>query len=286
LADSHRPFPTEPIPAGRRIACRVEFDGSRYHGWQAQPHLPVDTVQEVLEEGLSSVAGAPVRIHCAGRTDTGVHGFGQVVHFDAPVERSAKAWVLGTNANLPPGIRLHWAVPVDDDFHARFSALARRYRYIVANTPVRPALMLGQVTWYRYSLSERAMHESAQCLLGERDFSAFRAASCQSTTPMRNLQHLVVSRWGDLVVFDIQANAFLHHMVRNIVGSLLVVGSGRRDSGWIGELLAAGDRSAAADTAPPDGLYLVAVEYPARYRLPPTPPGPLLLGGGEFTPPH
>ena len=268
----------DPLPAGSRVACRVEYDGSDYCGWQAQPHLQVQTVQEKLESGLSQVASAAVRVHCAGRTDSGVHAHGQIIHFDTPVERSCKAWVLGGNANLPFDIRLHWAVPVVEDFHARFSALARRYRYIVVNTPVRPALLQGQVTWIRRPLDAALMHEGAQCLLGEQDFTAFRAAACQSRTPMRNVQSIDVCRRGELVVVDIKANAFLHHMVRNIVGSLVAVGDGRKDIGWIGELMAARDRTVAADTAPADGLYLVEVDYPMRYGLPATPYGPLLLG--------
>lgn len=280
LAESPQHFSADPIPAGSRLACRIEYDGSHYHGWQAQPHLDVATVQEDLERGLAAVAAQAVRVHCAGRTDTGVHGFGQVVHFDAPAVRSAKSWTVGTNANLPPHLRVHWAVSVAADFHARFSALARRYRYIVANTPVRPALLVGQVTWYRRTLDAACMHQAAQALLGERDFSAFRAAACQSTTSMRNVHAIRVDRVGDLVVIDIKANAFLHHMVRNIAGALLLVGSGHQPAEWISELLAKGDRTAAADTAPPDGLYLVDVEYPGNYRLPPTPAGPLLLAGG------
>ncbi len=280
MADSPQHFSADLTPAGSRIACRVEYDGSRYHGWQAQPHLDVATVQEDLERGLAAVADQAIRAHCAGRTDTGVHGFGQVIHFDAPVARSSKSWVLGTNANLPPHVRVHWALPVATEFHARFSALARRYRYIVANTPVRPALLFGQVTWYRRSLDAVRMHRAAQALLGERDFSAFRAAACQSTTPMRNVHAVQVDRVGDLVVIDIKANAFLHHMVRNIAGALLSVGGGHRSPEWIAELLAKGDRTAGADTAPPDGLYLVDVEYPGSYRLPITPAGPLLLAGG------
>lgn len=224
------------------------------------------------------VANGPVRVHCAGRTDTGVHAFAQVIHFDAPVERSPKAWVLGVNANLPPSVRVHWAVQVPGDFHARFSALARRYRYLIANTPVRPALLFGKVSWQRRALDHQRMHEAAQSLLGERDFSAFRAASCQSSTPMRNVHSLVVDRVGDLVVVDIAANAFLHHMVRNIVGSLMAVGTGRQPPGWIGQLLRGRDRTLAADTAPADGLYLAEVEYPAQYRLPRTAGGPMLPG--------
>jgi tRNA pseudouridine38-40 synthase len=279
LAERQPPaFPADPLPAGSRIACRVEYDGSRYNGWQAQPHLDVPTVQEEVERALSAVAGSPVRVHCAGRTDTGVHGHGQVIHFDAPVERSAKSWVLGANANLPYSVRLHWAVPVQGDFHARFSALARHYRYIIANTVVRPAMLHRQVTWQRLPLDEQAMHGAARCLLGERDFSAFRAAACQSTSPMRNVHAVSVWRRGDLVVLDIRANAFLHHMVRNIAGSLIAVGIGRRDQGWVSELMTGRDRTRAADTAPPDGLYLVEVAYPAACGLPPTPYGPLVLG--------
>jgi tRNA pseudouridine38-40 synthase len=219
-----------------------------------------------------------VRVNCAGRTDTGVHGHGQVVHFDAPAERSPKAWVLGANANLPPDVRVHWAVSVPADFHARFSALARRYRYLIANTPVRPALLGGQVSWQRRPLDHQVMHAAAQSLLGERDFSAFRAASCQSSGPMRNVHCLDVSRRGDLITIDIKANAFLHHMVRNIAGSLIAVGLGRQPPEWIGQLMAGRDRSLAADTAPAAGLYLVEVVYPSQYTLPATPYGPLLLG--------
>lgn len=279
MADSFHPFPADPLPAGSRVACRIEYNGSQYNGWQAQPHLNVTTVQDRLEQALGIVADSPIRVHCAGRTDTGVHAFSQIVHFDTPAVRSSKSWVLGSNANLPHDIRVHWALPVVADFHARFSALARRYRYVIANTPVRPALLGGQVTWLRRPLDDQLMHGQAQCLLGERDFSAFRAASCQSTTPMREVHSIDVSRLGELVIVDVKANAFLHHMVRNIVGSLVAVGDGRFGTGWIEELLQAGDRTLAADTAPPDGLYLVDVEYPGSFKLPVTPYGPLLLAG-------
>lgn len=256
----------------------MEYNGSRYSGWQSQPHLDVSTVQESVQFALSAVAAEEVRVHCAGRTDTGVHGHSQIVHFDAPVVRSEKSWVQGGNANLPVDIRLHWAVTVETEFHSRFSALARRYRYVIANTPVRPALLYGQVTWQRRPLDAGLMHEEAQCLLGERDFSAFRAASCQSTTPMRNVHAIEVYRRGELIIVDIEANAFLHHMVRNIAGSLMALGCGRQQRGWLAQLLAGRDRTVAAETAPPDGLYLVEVVYPDRHRLPPTPYGPLLLG--------
>lgn len=260
------------------MACRIEYDGRNYSGWQSQPQLAVNTVQDTLELALGAVANTPVKVSCAGRTDTGVHGYAQIVHFDAPVARSAKAWVLGVNANLPFDVRVHWAVAAHGDFHARFSALARRYRYIIANTPVRPAQLVGQVTWQRRALDHRLMHSAAQQLLGEQDFSAFRAASCQSKTPMRNVHSVTVSRMGELLVVDIKANAFLHHMVRNIVGSLMAVGMGRESPQWIGQLLAGRDRTVAAETAPADGLYLVEVEYPAQFALPTTAYGPLLLG--------
>lgn len=276
------PFPrlsAKVLPAGTRIACRVEYNGAAYNGWQAQPHPNVATIQQTLEDALSQVAGEALRVHCAGRTDTGVHGHSQVIHFDSPAARPPKSWVLGANANLPRDIRVHWAVPVSRHFHARHSAMARRYRYIIANALVRPALLAGQVTWYRHPLDEALMNAEAQSLLGERDFSAFRAAACQSTTPMRDVQEVSVLRCDQLVVVDIQANAFLHHMVRNIVGSLLAVGAGRQPPGWVAALLAARDRTAAADTAPPDGLYLADVRYPEEFALPETPFGPLLIHG-------
>jgi tRNA pseudouridine38-40 synthase len=278
LAKNSFPFAADPLPAGSRIACRIEYDGSRFSGWQAQPLPGVSTVQQELERGLAAVATVPVRVHCAGRTDTGVHGYAQVVHFEAPVERSSKAWVLGVNANLPFDIRVHWAVVVDSEFHARFSATARRYRYVIVNTPVRPALLVKQVTWQRQPLDVERMRSAALCLPGEQDFSAFRAAGCQSRTPMRNVHSIDVTRRGELVIVDIKANAFLHHMVRNIVGSLIAVGTGRRSPDWMAEILQGRDRTVAADTAPADGLYLVEVEYPERFRLPSIPYGPLLLG--------
>jgi tRNA pseudouridine38-40 synthase len=270
----------DPLPAGVRVAARVEYDGSHYHGWQAQSGSSgVSTVQHTLESALAAVAGEQIRVHCAGRTDTGVHAFAQIVHFDPPVPRSPKAWVLGVNANLPFDVRVHWAQAVPDSFHARFVATSRRYRYIIANTPVRPAHLAGQVTWQRRPLDEQVMHREAQALLGEQDFSAFRAAACQSSSPWRDVQAVGVRRRGSLVVVDIRANAFLHHMVRNIAGSLMAVGSGRQSAGWIGALLAGRDRSAAAETAAPDGLYLVDVSYPPAFGLPDIPEGPLLLEG-------
>lgn len=271
--DSH------PWAPGTRVALRVEYDGGAFHGWQAQPHLDCDTVQEALETGLASIANVPVRTHCAGRTDTGVHGFGQIVHFDDPVGRSAKAWVMGTNSVLPPSVRVHWARAVSDDFHARFSATARRYRYVIANTPVRPAQLSGLVSWYRRPLDVDLMNRAAQALVGEHDFSAFRAAQCQANTPVRDMIELTVHRRQDLVVIDLCANAFLHHMVRNIAGTLQLVGAGLRPVDWPGQLLLGRDRTVAADTASSAGLYLVSVTYPDHFGLPATPDGPTLLTG-------
>ncbi|MEZ5572373.1 MAG: tRNA pseudouridine(38-40) synthase TruA [Halioglobus sp.] len=273
-----RLFSADPIPQGARLACRVEYDGSHYNGWQSQPHSGTVTVQDQLELALSAVANAPVRVHCAGRTDSGVHAFSQVIHFDTPATRSCKAWVIGGNSNLPYAIRLHWAIPVSEQFHARFSAQARCYRYVIANTPIRPALLREQVTWHRSPLDARLMHSAGQSLLGERDFSAFRAASCQSRTPMRHVEAVSVGRRGELVILEITANAFLHHMVRNIAGALLAVGDQRRSVDWIEELLFGRDRTVAAETAPAAGLYLVDVRYPESFGLPATPYGPILVG--------
>ena len=267
------------VPPGTRFAARIEYEGTDFHGWQAQPQLAVPTVQEALEKALAEIAGTAVRTHCAGRTDTGVHGFAQIVHFDDPVGRSPKAWVLGTNRHLCDEVTVHWVHPVGDDFHARFSATSRRYRYILCNTPVRPASLKGRATWYRHTLDLERMHRAAQCLLGEQDFSAFRAASCQASTPFRQVLCCDVERFGDLVVVDIVANAFLHHMVRNIVGSLLAVGTGQQSEQWFREVLQRRDRTQAADTAPAEGLYLVAVGYPDHFGLPAVPEGPTLLSG-------
>lgn len=267
----------ETHPAGTRFACCIEYDGSAYNGWQSQPHEHVNTVQDTLEAALSDVAAVPLRVHCAGRTDTGVHSIGQIIHFDAPVARSCKAWMFGTNTALPRDIRVHWAVKTAPDFHARFSAVARRYRYVIANMAVRPALLRQLVTWHRKPLDEERMHVAAQSLLGEQDFSAFRAASCQANSPMREVQAVTVTRSGDFVIIDIQANAFLHHMVRNIAGSLIAVGEGRQPEPWIAQLLEGKERSAAADTGAAAGLYLTHIRYPERFALPATPEGPILL---------
>jgi tRNA pseudouridine38-40 synthase len=266
-----------PLAVGQRIALIVEYNGASYNGWQLQSGDRVRTVQGELERSLALIANTPVRVHCAGRTDSGVHATHQVVHFDAPAERSARSWLSGTNTSLPDDIVITSVQAVNDDFHARFSALFRRYRYLVYNHPTASALSPGNVTWVLQVLDVQLMHEAAQALLGEQDFSAFRAASCQSRTPMRHVDLVSVTRRGPLVVIDIQANAFLHHMVRNIVGSLLAVGRCREDPGWIGELLVGRDRTLAAATAPATGLYLVDVGYPEPHGIADTKVGPWFL---------
>lgn len=256
---------------GRRIALCVEYDGSAYSGWQAQLSPALRTVQEQLETVLARIADHSLRLVCAGRTDAGVHASGQVVHFEARYERPLKAWVRGANSMLPDSIAVHWAQTVSHDFHARFSALSRRYLYCISNAPVRRALLANRFTLHVPPLDAERMHEAAQLLLGERDFSAFRGAGCQSRTPMRNLMRVDVRRHGNLVLLDIEANAFLLHMVRNIAGVLLAIGDGRRPVEWAGEVLAGRDRTRAAVTAPPQGLCLYQVRYPERFALPPPP---------------
>lgn len=262
-------------PASVRIALGIEYDGSRYYGWQRQAE--VDAVQARLEQALSKVADEPIQVQCAGRTDAGVHATGQVVHFDTRARRADSAWTLGVNANLPPDVAVRWMREVAPDFHARFSATARRYRYIIYNHPYRPAILSHGVTHYYHPLDAETMAQAGQCLLGEHDFTSFRAVQCQSRTPWRNVEHLKVTRLGDYVVIDIKANAFVHHMVRNIAGSLMEIGCGNQPLTWMAELLEARERALAAATAKAAGLYLVAVDYPERFDLPRTPMGPLFL---------
>lgn len=250
-----------------RIALGLEYLGAPFHGWQVQGHTP-HTVQAVLERALSRVAAMPVQTTVAGRTDAGVHARGQVVHFDAPIRRDAEAWVLGVNRYLPSSVAVQWAQPVPDAFHARFSAKWRRYRYLIRDDRARSALGAGRVTWFHYPLDELRMFEAAKALIGEHDFSSFRARDCQARSPVRIVQQLSVYRQGSLVVLDIQANAFLHHMVRNIAGVLMAVGKGDRTVSWVAEVLAHRDRVKGGVTAPPDGLYLMAVGYPDEFALP------------------
>ena len=229
-------------------------------------------MQAVLEAALAEVADAPVRVTCAGRTDAGVHAGAQVVHFDAPAVRAAHAWVLGTNVNLPPDVSVIWARAVPGDFHARYSALARHYRYLILNRRSRAAVLRRRVAWVHRPLDTARMQAGADYLLGEHDFSSFRAAGCQASRAVRRIASLEVQRLGELVVVDVAANAFLQHMVRNIVGVLVEIGTGGREPGWALEVLAARDRRLAAATAVPDGLYLTRVVYPARFALPAVPP--------------
>ena len=258
-----------------RILLILEYDGTNYAGWQIQKNAV--TVAETLERALSTVVCHPVKCTGAGRTDAGVHGTGQVVHFDTTAVRKDAAWTLGVNANLPGDIAVRWVKAVPDDFHARFSATARRYRYVIYNQRLRPAVLSQGVTHFYEPLDAERMQRAAQCLIGENDFTSFRAVQCQSRTPWRNVMHINVSRYGAYVVVDIKANAFVHHMVRNIVGSLMEVGAGHQPESWIAELLAAKDRTLAAATAKAEGLYLVSVDYPDRFDLPKPPMGPLFL---------
>jgi tRNA pseudouridine38-40 synthase len=249
-----------------RIALGLSYDGAPFHGWQSQPSG--NTVQDRLEQALAHIAGAPVRVTAAGRTDTGVHALAQVVHFDTPVERPENAWVRGTNTFLPDAIAVQWARGVNAEFHARFAATGRRYSYLLYNHAVRPALMAGKAGWYHAPLDVEAMREGASLLLGQHDFSTFRAAECQAKSPVRTLRELTILRSGSYLMFDIAADAFLHHMVRNIVGALVYVGSGRHKPQWIAEILAARERSRAAPTFAPDGLYLADIAYESRWSLP------------------
>lgn len=258
-----------------RVALGVEYDGSLYFGWQRQRE--VITVQEALEKALSIVANHQVDVSCAGRTDAGVHGTGQVVHFDTHADRNERAWTLGVNANLPDGIAVRWAKTVSDDFHARFSATARRYRYIIYNSKVRPAILGHGLSHYHTPLDHEKMHQAAQCLLGEQDFSSFRAAQCQSNSPNRFVHFVNVFRRNEFVIIDIKANAFVHHMVRNITGSLIAIGRGDQPVTWMQELLRVKDRTLAAETAKPHGLYLVDVDYPDHFGIPKSSLGPLFL---------
>ncbi len=249
-----------------RLALGIEYDGTDFFGWQRLSHGR--SVQGELEAALSFVANHPVDVTCAGRTDAGVHARCQVVHFDTTAERSMRAWALGTNSNLGRDVAVIWAQPVADDFHARFGARARRYRYTILNRPVRAALSARFVTWERVPLDVQRMHQAAQALLGENDFSAFRTVQCQANSPMRNVREIAIARSGDEVAIEIEANAFLHHMVRNIVGSLLPIGRGERPIEWMAELLRGRDRSVAGPTAPASGLAFLAPRYPAEWNLP------------------
>ncbi len=249
-----------------RIALGIEYDGTDFFGWQRL--RDGNSIQSVVETALSFVADESIEVVCAGRTDAGVHAVCQVIHFDTQALRSERGWTLGANSRLPASIAVRWAKPVSGDFHARFGARGRRYRYRILNRPVRPALQARYVTWERQPLDATLMHRAAQALIGEHDFSAFRTVACQARTPTRCVREISVARDGEDVVIDIQANAFLHHMVRNIVGSLLPIGRGDEPAAWIAQLLGGRDRALAGPTAPASGLTFLGPLFPQESGLP------------------
>jgi tRNA pseudouridine38-40 synthase len=249
-----------------RIALGIEYDGTDFFGWQRLSHG--NSIQAVVESALSFVADEAIEVVCAGRTDAGVHAHCQVVHFDTDAQRSERGWTLGANSRLPASVAVRWVKHVAADFHARFGAHGRRYRYLILNRAVRPALQARYVTWERRPLDAAAMHQAAQALMGEHDFSAFRTVACQARTPTRCVREIAVARDGEQVVIDIRANAFLHHMVRNIAGSLLPVGRGDESPAWIAQLLAGRDRSLAGPTAPAQGLTFLGPLFPVECGLP------------------
>jgi tRNA pseudouridine38-40 synthase len=249
-----------------RIALGIGYRGHGYHGWQSQPDGC--TVQDKLEAALSDFAARRVATVCAGRTDAGVHALNQVVHLDAPVEREPFSWVRGTNRFLPRDIAVQWCLPVGDDFHARNSARGRRYAYLLLESPVRPALEAGAVGWVFRPLDGDAMRAAAQCLVGEHDFTSFRSSECQAASPVKTLRGLEIRRHGAYWRFDFDASAFLHHMVRNVMGCLVAVGQGAKPPSWMADVLAARDRDAAAPTFAPDGLYFVGPYYDPRHEIP------------------
>lgn len=249
-----------------RIALGIEYDGRAFCGWQFQEHSP--SVQEAVEKALSKVANHDVRVVCAGRTDTGVHATEQVIHFDTEVSRESQQWVKGVNTYLPAGIAVLWAHEMNEDFHARFKAFRRAYRYIIFSRKVRPSYLNGLVTWDYRVLDEKLMQEAANYLIGEHDFTSYRALGCQAKSPVRTLYQFDVTRKGDFIYLDIEANAFLHHMVRNMAGVLMSIGATEHKPEWANEILAHKDRTLSGVTAPPHGLYLVRVDYPEEFHLP------------------
>jgi len=259
----------------QRLVLAVEYDGSDYHGWQRQSHSV--SIQGTLEKVLSTVADHPIETTCAGRTDSGVHATSQIVHFDCPNQRPDKAWLKGANSLLPKSIAIRFAQIVQADFHARFSATSRSYTYIIDNSPTRPGLMHQGVTWYNRQLDIDKINKAGKLLLGENDFSSFRSAQCQSHSVHRNMTELQCKRIEEYVVISITANAFLHHMVRNIVGMMFEIGDGRRSVQWAAEVMAAKDRTIAGVTAPAAGLYLTGVSYPEKFQLPQFKRQPLFL---------
>lgn len=252
-----------------RWAAGVEYLGTRYSGWQRQDHAP--SIQQEVERVLSAVADHPVKVTAAGRTDAGVHALNQVIHFDSTAARAPHAWLFGGNSQLPRDISLRWVQAVETDFHARYRATARSYRYVMWSGRARSALLEGRVCWLIEPLDAERMHRAAQALVGEHDFSAFRDADCQSKTPVRNLHALTVRKQGDFTVLDVRGNAFLHHMVRNIAGVLMAIGQGKQPESWTREVLESRSRAKGGVTAVAGGLCFLGPEYPARFALPPAP---------------
>lgn len=249
-----------------RVALGIEYDGSAYAGWQRQAHA--DSVQERVEKALTCVADHPVELVCAGRTDAGVHALNQVAHFDTRAVRTERSWVLGANSHLPADINVNWARLMPESFHARFGAVARSYRYVILNRWVRSGLYGKRATWIRKPLDAARMHAAAQALLGEHDFSSFRAIECQAKSPVRTLEHIAVRREDDRVILEVRANAFLHHMVRNIAGVLIEIGAGEREVDWTREVLEHRDRTRGGITAPAAGLYFLGPRYPEHFQVP------------------
>lgn len=277
-AEGRVPHQTATMSPTRRIALGVSYLGCQYLGWQSQPNGR--TVQDHLERALGQFATHPVKVMCAGRTDTGVHGINQVVHLDTPLSREPFSWVRGTNRYLPHDIAVQWSMEVPQAFHARNSAKGRRYAYIVLESPVKPALEHGRVGWSFRPLDGPAMQAAADLLLGEHDFSSFRSSECQSPTPVKTIRKLQVTRHGQYWRFEFEASAFLHHMVRNIMGCLIAVGAGSRPAAWVSEVLAARSRDAAAPTFAADGLYFLTPEYDEGWGLPQELAGMGWLPGG------
>lgn len=263
-----------------RIAIGLEYNGAGFHGWQLQERVP--SVQQAVEKALARVADHPIRVHCAGRTDAGVHALCQVAHFDTSASREPRSWRLGANVHLPPEVSVLWAAAVREDFHARFSAVNRSYRYLILNRDSRPGLLAGRATWVHHPLDASLMHEAGQALIGTHDFSSYRALGCQAKSPVRTLTRLVVMRRGEFIEVQVTANAFLHHMVRNIAGVLLAIGRGEESVDWAREVLDHRDRTRGGVTAPPDGLYFAGIGYPAAYGLPCCENPGLPTLGGEF----
>lgn len=263
--------------AMNRLAACIDYDGTAYSGWQRQGHTS-QTVQEKVETALSKIASAGVVVHCAGRTDSGVHATMQIVHFDTSENRTERQWVRGGNTYLPDDINIKWAKAVDSNFHARFLATSRQYHYVIDNSPqVGSALNRFRATWDYRCLNEERMQQASKCLLGEHDFTSFRAVRCQSKSPVKTVHRLEIKKQGDFIILVIEANAFMHHMVRNIVGVLTSIGAGERDVSWCQEVLQAKDRRVGGVTAPPNGLYLTGVSYPPEYLLPEAKSGIILL---------